>query len=152
MPRSTYRSSPFLPPYKMLRKENVRPASKGEPTLLVLTVPAVASSVGDEVDVYALPLEFRQGGLLLALPHDSLSAQTLSDGQTGSDEHPFGPNSIFSAELLEEADDVPTPVAVPLGIEAQVLVVDVPDDILSKCREYDPVTDSLPCNDPWFFK
>ena len=121
----------------------MRPASKGEPTLLVLTVPAVASSVGDEVDVYALPLEFRQGGLLLALPHDSLSTQTLSDGQTGSDEHPFGPNSIFSAGLLEEADDVPTPVAVSLGIEAQVLVVDVHDDILSKCREYDPVTDSL---------
>ena len=30
-----------------------------------------------------------------------------------------------------------------LGIEAQVLVVDVHDDILSKCKEYDPVTDSL---------
>ena len=57
----------------MLRKENVRPASKGESSLLVLTVPAVAFLVGDEVDIYALPLEFRQGGLLLALLHDSLS-------------------------------------------------------------------------------
>ena len=53
---------------EMLSKENVRPASKGEPTLLVLTVPAVASSVGDEVDVYALPLEFRKGRLTFSPP------------------------------------------------------------------------------------
>ena len=50
---------------------------------------------------------------------------------------------FFLQAYLEESDDLPTPVAVPLGIEAQVLVVDVHDDILSKCREYDPVSDSL---------
>ena len=32
---------------------------------------------------------------------------------------------------------------IALGIEAPVLVVDLHDDILSACREYDPVTDSL---------
>jgi hypothetical protein len=32
---------------------------------------------------------------------------------------------------------------IALGNEAPVLVVDLHDDILSACREYDPVTDSL---------
>ena len=32
---------------------------------------------------------------------------------------------------------------VALGLDAQVLVIDVNDDILLSCREYDPVTDHL---------
>ena len=31
---------------------------------------------------------------------------------------------------------------IPVGVEVSVLVVDVTDDILAFCREYDPVTDS----------
>ena len=43
--------------------------------------------------------------------------------------------------IVEETDDLTSTVA--LGIGASVLVIDVRDDILSNCREYDPVTDSL---------
>ena len=110
--------------------------------MLVLTVPATASSVGDEVEVYALPIEFRQGGLLLALPYDCLSDETLAEGQIGAEESLFGPNVMLTAGLFEEPDDA-TPGAVPLDVDAQVLLIDVQDDILSRCREYDPVTDSL---------
>ena len=53
-----------------------------------------------------MPLEFRQGGILLATPKDTLSAQTLADGQPGSEEVLFGPNSIFVSDLLDEAEDL----------------------------------------------
>ena len=69
-----------------MRRDRLRIATKGDPTLLVLTVPRVASSVGDEVDVYCLPVEIRDGGLLLAMLHDSLSAQTIQLGQAATDE------------------------------------------------------------------
>ena len=124
----------------MLRKNRIRPASRGDPTLLVLTLPEHASAFGDEVDVFAMPLEFRQGGMLLAIPKDTLSAQALADGQSGSEEILFGPNSIFASDLLDEGEDLN--FTVPVGVEVEVLVVDVSDDVLAICREYDPVTDT----------
>ena len=36
----------------MLTKDRLKPASRGDPSLLVMTVPGVASSVGDDVDVF----------------------------------------------------------------------------------------------------
>eukprot|EP00435_Cladocopium_sp_Y103_P009652 s39_g2.t1 len=92
------------------------------------------------VDIYAVVLELRQGGMLLAVPPEIMSPQVIADGQSGSEEHLFGPNSVFEAELIEETEDLLSTVA--LGIQAQVLVVDSNDDILAFCREYDPVTDS----------
>eukprot|EP00435_Cladocopium_sp_Y103_P016193 s2858_g4.t1 len=38
----------------------------------------------DEVDVFALPLESRRGGLLLAIPHDIVSEQIASEGAAPS--------------------------------------------------------------------
>ena len=102
-------------------------------------LPSYASAVGDDVDVYAIPIQFRQGGMLLALPHDIVAGPTLLEGQEGSEETLFGPNSLFTVGLLEEAEDLST---VALGVESQVCVVDVKDEILAFCREYDPVTDS----------
>ena len=124
----------------MLRKSKLKPASKGDPSLLVLTLPEYASAFGDEVDVFAMPLEFRQGGMLLAIPRDTLSLQVLADGQQGSDEVLFGPNSVCTSDLFDEADDLN--YTVPVGVEIEVTVVDVNDEILAFCREYDPVTDS----------
>lgn len=123
----------------MLNKDRLKAACFGDPSLLVLTLPSYASAVGDDVDVYAIPIQFRQGGMLLALPHDIVAGPTLLEGQEGSEETLFGPNSLFTVGLLEEAEDLST---VPLGVESQVCVVDVKDEILAFCREYDPVTDS----------
>ena len=124
----------------MLNRDRLRSASQGDPSLLVLTVPSFASAVHDEVDVFAIPVEFRQGGMLLAIPTDVLSEDTLAAGQAGSEEVMFGPNSIFAVGLIEESEDLMS--VVTLDAEAQVVVVDVTNDILSACREYDPVTDS----------
>ena len=124
----------------MLNRDRLRSASQGDPSLLVLTVPSFASAVQDEVDVFAIPVEFRQGGMLLAIPIDVLSDDTLAAGQAGSEEVMFGPNSTFTVGLIEESEDLMSVVS--LDAEAQVVVVDVTNDILSACREYDPVTDS----------
>ena len=124
----------------MLERHRLKPASKGEPTLLVITLPASVSSLGDSVDTYALPIELREGGFLLAVPSDIVSTQTINEGQSGSEEVMFGPNSTFSVELIEETEDLLETVS--LGVCAQVLVIDVHDDVLAFCREYDPVTDS----------
>ena len=125
----------------MLTRDRLKPASQGEPSLLVLNINAALSAVGDDIEVFAIPLELRRGGLLFAVPHDAFSDQAIANGQTGDDDALIGPSTIFSAPLIEETEDLLSTVA--LGIEAPVLVVDLHDDILSACREYDPVTDSL---------
>jgi len=125
----------------MLERHRIKPASKGDPSLLVFTVPAEILSVGDAVDVYALAIELRQGGMLLALSHDTFLQPTLDEGQNATEDAMIGPNSVFLVGLVEETEDLTATVA--LGIEVPVLVVDVNDGILPCCREYDPVTDSL---------
>ena len=125
----------------MLSRDRLRPASGGDPSLLVFTLPEHASSIADEVEIYAVPVEFRQGGMLLCVPPDIVSPQVIAEGQTGSEEALFGPNSFFEVGLVEEAEDLMSTIA--LGIQARVLVIDVHDEVLAFCREYDPVTDSL---------
>ena len=46
---------------------------------------------------------------------------------------------LFKLRSMEEADDLSL---VELGVTVEVLVIDVTDDVLGLCREYDPVTDS----------
>ena len=123
----------------MLRKDKLRPASKGDPSLLVLSLPPTVTLLEEELDVYAIPLEFRRGGMLIVVPAQVINANTLQDGLTGAEDVLFGPSSIFQAALMEEADDLSL---VELGVAADVLVIDVTDDVLGLCREYDPVTDS----------
>ena len=63
MPRSPHCRAGFGE--DMLAKDRIRIASRGDPTLLVMTVPGVVSSVGDDVDVFCMPIEVREGGMLL---------------------------------------------------------------------------------------
>ena len=139
MPGSTYCCAGSLG--AMLAKERIRPASLGDPTLLVMTVPGVVSSVGDEVDVFCMPVEVREGGMLVALPHDCISEHSLQLGQSANEELIFGPSTFVSVPLVEESEDMMSTVS--LGFEARVLIIDVNDDVLLSCREYDPVTDHL---------
>ena len=44
----------------------------------------------------AIPIDFRTGGMLVAMPHDILAPQTIADGQEGADDALFGPNSFFT--------------------------------------------------------
>ena len=118
MPRSKNCSSGSVG--AMLTKDRLKPASRGDPSLLVMTVPGVASSVGDDVDVFCLPIDTRTGGMLLALPHDSISQEALLLGQSGTEELLFGSNIFVTVPLVEESDDLLSVVA--LGIDAKVLV------------------------------
>ena len=122
----------------MLRKSRVKPASKGDPSLLVLSLPSNVTALGEELDVYAVPLEFRREGMLIVVPAQVFSSQTLQDG-SGSEDDLFGPNNVFQVALMEEADDLSL---VELGVFVEAVVIDVTDEILSFAREYDPVTDS----------
>jgi len=123
----------------MLRKDKLRPASKGDPSLLVLSLPPTVTLLDEELDVYALPLEFRKGGMLIVVPAQVINSDTLQEGLKGAEDVLFGPSSTFQAALMEEADDLSL---VELGVTVEVLVIDVTDDVLGLCREYDPVTDS----------
>lgn len=84
----------------MLERSKLRPASKGGLSLLVITLPASASALGDTVDVDALPIELREGSFLLAVPKDIASAQTIAEGHAGSEEVLFVPNSTFVVKLV----------------------------------------------------
>ena len=122
----------------MLTRDRIKPAAKGDPTLMVITLPSTVSLL-DELDMYALPPELRPGGMLLAVPDQVLSAQCMALGQNGGDEVLFRPISRFHVPLVEEADDLSI---VDLGVGADVVVIDVTDDVLAIAREFDPVTDS----------
>ena len=119
----------------MLTKDRLKTASRGDPSLLVMTVPGMASSVGDDVDVFCMPIDTRTGGMLLALPHDSISQESLLLGQSGTEELLFGPSTFVTVPLIEESEDMLSVVA--LGLDAKVLIVDVNDDALLSYREYD---------------
>ena len=79
----------------MLSKDAIRPAARGDPSLLVVTLSPIVSQSGEESEVFAIPIDFRRGGLLIALPDQSIAQRILQDGQQGSDDLLIGPNSIF---------------------------------------------------------
>lgn len=125
----------------MLTRDRIKPASLGEPNLLIFSVPSTIALAGEGIEVYALPIQMRRGGFLLAVPDNVLSPQSLQSGQEDENELAMiGPNSVFQVPMFEEADDLSV---IELGIVGDVVVVDMTDEVLSLCREYDPVTDSL---------
>ena len=83
----------------MLRKDKLRPASKGDPSLLVLSLPPTVTLLDEALDVYALPLEFRKGGMLIVVPAQVINSDTLQEGLKGAEDVLFGPSSTFQAAL-----------------------------------------------------
>ena len=119
----------------------MKPASSGDPNLLVFSLPATIAIHGEGLETFALPIQLRRGGLLLAIPDRLIHPNTLRSGlEEGNDLAMIGPNSVFNVPLFEEADDL---TMVEIGVNGDVLVVDMTDEVLEYCREYDPVTDSL---------
>ena len=120
----------------MLTRDRIKPASLGEPNLLIFSGASHIAFAGEEMEVYALPIQ-----IILAVPDNVLSPQSLQSGQEDENELAMiGPNSVFQVPMFEEADDLSV---IELGIVGDVVVVDMTDEVLSLCREYDPVTDSL---------
>ena len=120
----------------MLTRDRIKPASLGEPNLLIFSVPSTIALAGEGIEVYALPIQMRRGGFLLAVPDNVLSPQSLQSDQEDENELAMiGPNSVFQVPMFEEADDLSV---IELGIVGDVVVVDMTDEVLSLCREYDP--------------
>ena len=122
-----------------MQKADVRFASKGDPTLLVWRVPGDFTLVGNEMQTFVLPLMSRDGGMLLAVPMQVLSDNSLLDAANNEEESFLGPSREFTAELVSENDEG---AEVAVGERQDFLVVDVTDQVLESIREYDPVTDS----------
>ena len=68
--------------------------------MLVLNINASLSAVGDDIEVYAIPLEMRRGGLLFAIPHDALSDQAIANGQSSAEDALIGPSYYLVPSFL----------------------------------------------------
>ena len=112
----------------------------GEADFSLLVVSLDFLPTGAPVEAYGVPILGRAEGLLLCLPHGLLDDAMVLEG-----EYPagfptwLGFGTMFEVPFVEEADDGST---IPLGLSGPVTVVDVGNEILEHCREYDPVTDS----------
>ena len=123
-----------------ITKDVVRFAKEGDPSLLILSLDPSETGEG-VVESFALPLNSRDGGLLIAVPFDALSAEALAAGNSADDEAFFGPSTQIMVPMVAE-DEVGNLYRV--GEDVQVTVIDVSDALFGGglIREYDPVTDS----------
>ena len=121
-----------------MQKEQMKMASQEDPDLLVWRVPFEFTVPEASIQVFALPLLSRRGGLLLAIPAGVFLDDVLLDAAI-EEEGLLGPSRDFEAGLLEEDDD-----AVPqeIGRKCSFLVIDCNDAVCQDLRRYDPVTDS----------
>ena len=120
-----------------MEKSAIKPATAGDPSTLVLSLAADATS--DDRQFFAVPIAVRHGGILLALPEDTFTSEDLAAGQAADDEAVIGPSTVLSLKLLEEDEDG---MVQRTGFAVSTLCVDLSDGIISSLREYDPVTDS----------
>ena len=121
-----------------MQKVELKYASHEDPDLLIWKVPFEFTVPDSSVQVYAIPLLGRSGGMLLAIPAGVFTDEVLLDAAI-EEEGVLGPSREFDAGLLEEDDN-----AVPqeVGQNCTFLVIDCTDAILADLRRYDPVTDS----------
>ena len=87
-----------------MQKAEVNFAALGDPDLLVWKVPAELA-IGDvSIQSFALPIQSRSGGFLLAIPLEALSnfAVTLAAIE---EDGLLGPSSEFQVSLVEEDEE-----------------------------------------------
>ena len=121
-----------------MQRQRLKFADQGDPSLLVWSVASDLAEGGVEHQCFVLPVASRSKGLLVAVPLNCLSSETLLDANLLDDEGILGPSREFEAELVEEPEEGPPE---RVGIIVKFLVVDVSDTALQSMREYDPVTD-----------
>ena len=95
---------------------------------------------GAPLEAYGVPLIPRADGFLLCLPHGLFEDAMVVEGEYPADFPSWlGIGSMFEVPFVEETDEGST---IPLGLSGPVTVIDVGNEVLARCREYDPVTDS----------
>ena len=120
-------------------KENMKLCQTGEPTLLIMSLPSEVLADDSFAEAFCLPVAFRPGGILLALPDEAVGHQA------------YAPNEILDADLMVGAvKRLEVPLVeegeggghVSAGLIAGVIILDFSEDILPFLREYDPTRDT----------
>ena len=124
------------PTIGVMEKVAVKTAKEGEPSILVINLPA---ELGDD-QIFGLPLLKRATGLLVLVPEGVIPLEALEAGQTADEEALLGPSCSVSVELGEEEEA--SGQELRTGVTVSALCADFNDEILLYAREFDPVTDS----------
>ena len=126
-------------------KQSIRTSESGSPSLLLIHIPEGLSRDGTELTSFAVPVQFRNGGLLLCLPRGALSEEALIQALSGDDPHALlGPSKLLDVKLCEEGE---SGEVVQLTESSHMYVVDFSDDVLAFLSEYDGVLEdaAMPC-------
>ena len=110
----------------------------GDHSLLVVSIPQELSHGGEVTEAYAIPIQSRRGGMLLALPMQAFDNDKLIEEMSGEGTEMVGPSKSFTAPLTAEADDGSSRA---IGVNCRFMVVDFTDDILFFLRDYDAGSD-----------
>ena len=124
----------------MDRRQIAFASDQEEPSLLILTVPAELALGGEEVQAFAVPLDARRGGLLLALPCGLFADEHLNPAGGFVEDALLGPSHEFEVGMLE-ADE--SGLAHSTGFKSSILVADFTNAVLQFLREYDAVSDDV---------
>ena len=118
-----------------MEKSAVRFAVDGDASLLVLDIPTFLTSSGDDMRCYAVPVQQRAGGMLLAIPMHVLNQDRLIDELASDSDELLGPSKSFQGDLYQEKEDGEAEMVCP---GCRFYVVDFSDDVLNFLKEYEP--------------
>lgn len=118
----------------------VKTVEKDTMVLYILSWPPELGDIGENKEVFVVPIMQRKDGILLAIPSGLLSPETMAQGNQAGENSLVGPNISMSLQGMEEDD---FGLEVPLDLMLQLVLVDFNKSIISLLREFDPVTDSL---------
>ena len=129
-----------LSSFGTMDKPMVKFAKDGDPSLLIWKVPPEFIDDGSEgVQIFALPLLSRPGGILFAVPDKVLSTNLLLDAMLRDEASTLGPSREFAAQLIVEGESGAGVVDLPNSVN--FLALDLEDSVLSDMREYDVLAD-----------
>lgn len=121
-----------------MEKQQLKWVVDGDHSLLVFNIPGDLAHGGEVTEAYAIPIQSRRGGMLLALPMQAVDSEKLIEQMSGDGDEMIGPSKSFQANLVAEEDSGETK---DLGVLCRFMVVDFNDDVLFYLREYDPDSD-----------
>ena len=116
-----------------MEKSAIRFASDGDPSLLVLSVPAEFSATEEASQAFAIPLLSRRGGLLLAVPLAVFDPEKLVDELARNEPGLLGPSKSFFSDLtyLDDSGEI-----VNSGVNGRFMAIDFDDAVCPLLREY----------------
>ena len=121
-----------------MERKQLKFASRGAPSLLVIRLPLEFSADFDLVDAFCLPVAPRRGGMLLAVPHSVINDDALEAGQAAEGRALLGPSKSLTASLEIENDEGMVAVS---DDTCMFLVCDFSDQVINHLRIYDPAVE-----------